>query len=57
MPRITLKELMARVIEIMPDAMFDEGPSGEVIVMSGLAAHPEEDWDEGSLPLSPLTTD
>lgn len=57
MPRITLRQLMDRVLEFLPDAMFDEGPDGEVLIMSGLAAHPEEDWDEGSLPLRPILDD
>lgn len=54
---ITLKQLMDKVIDLLPDAMFDEGPDGEVIVLSGLAAHPEEDWNEGSLPLRPILDD
>ena len=57
MPRMTLKELMARITAVCPDAMFDEGPDGEVLILSGLAAHPEEDWNEGSLPLRPIVDD
>lgn len=57
MPRLTLKQLMDRVMEFLPDAMFDEGPDGEVLIMSGLAAHPEEDWNEGALPLRPVLDD
>lgn len=57
MPRLTLKQLMDRMLAEFPDAMFDESPDGEVVVYTGLAAHPEEDWNEGSLPLTPLTTD
>lgn len=56
MARMTLKQLMDRIIEVCPDAMFDETGDGEVVVHTGLAAHPEEDWNEGSLPLIPLTT-
>jgi hypothetical protein len=57
MPRITLKELMDRVLAAFPDAMFDEAHDGEVIVHTGWRAHPEEDWDEGSLPLLPILDD
>jgi hypothetical protein len=56
MARMTLKQLMDRIIEVCPDAMFDENGEGEVVVHTGLVAHPEEDWNEGSLPLTPLTT-
>lgn len=56
MPRMTLKELMDRITAVCPDAMFDETADGEVIVHTGFIAHPEEDWNEGALPLIPLTT-
>jgi|688.fasta_scaffold993573_3 hypothetical protein len=54
---MTLKELMDRVLAMLPDAMFDETGDGEVIVMTGKRAHPEEDWNEGSLPLQPILDD
>ena len=54
MARMTLVELMARIEDILPDAMFDEGPEGEVIIYTGKAVHPEEDWNEGRMPLSSI---
>lgn len=54
---MTLKELMHRVLDVMPDAMFDQGPEGEVLILSGFVAHPEEDWNEGALPLRPIVDD
>jgi len=54
---MTLKELMDRVLAVFPDAMFDEAADGEVIVFTGKRAHPEEDWNEGSLKLQPILDD
>lgn len=51
---MTLKELMDRVTAMLPDAMFDETADGEVVVHTGWRAHPEEDWNEGLLPLRPI---
>lgn len=43
---MTLAELMQRIKAIAPDAFFDEAGNGEVVVHTGLVAHPEADWEQ-----------
>jgi hypothetical protein len=51
---MTLSELMAAVLAVCPDAMFDETGDGEVIVHTGMRIHPDEDWGVGALPVTPI---
>lgn len=52
---MTLQELMNRLIDLCPDAMFDESGEGEVVVYTGLRKHADDDWNVGSLRVEPLT--
>lgn len=51
---MTLRELMDRLLDVCPQAIFDEDGSGEVVVYTGLQTHPEEDWLVGGLPVLPV---
>jgi hypothetical protein len=51
---MTLAELMKLVQSVAPDALFDEGPLGEVLVFTGLAAPADADWESGSDELIPI---
>lgn len=51
---MTIADLIAAVQALAPHALFDEGPDGEVIVYTGLAAPEDADWDRGDSPLHPL---
>jgi hypothetical protein len=51
---MTLKELMDRIVAVCPDAMFDETGDGEVVVLTGLRAHPNEDWNVGANRVEPI---
>lgn len=52
---MTLKELMDKMLAIFPAAYFDETHVGEVIVHTGMAAHPEANWDDpASCGLTPV---
>lgn len=34
---MTMNELMQKVLEILPDAVFDENEQGEVVISTGVA--------------------
>lgn len=51
---MTLAQLMKEIQALAPHALFDEGPDGEVIVYTGLAAPADADWDQGNSPLHSL---
>ena len=51
---MTLAELMDRILSICPQAVFDEGESGEVVVYTGQSVPPDSDWESGHGTLAPL---
>lgn len=51
---MTLRELMDHILTACPQAIFDEGPTGEVIVFTGRAAPADADWESGDSTLTPL---
>lgn len=52
---MTLNELMQQMLAVFPKAVFDETHTGEVVVYTGLAAHPEANWDDpASCGLTPV---
>jgi len=40
---MTMNELMKKVLEILPSAMFEEGVEGEVIITTGMTENSEGD--------------
>lgn len=51
---MTLQELIDCIIPLCPNAIFDEGQDGEVVIHTGHAVHGDADWESGHGLLEPL---
>lgn len=49
-----LFEVMDRITALFPNALFDEGEGGEVVVHLGVKVHPDDDWEHASQPVVPI---